>query len=391
MNILFLYRTYPSYGGVEVVTTVLANKFTRDGHHVIIASFEQPNKELAAQLDTSIEIVKLDYPVISYGNIRKLHQVLKHKQVDILVNQWGLPFHTTYLCCKAIRGSACKLVSVLHGSPYTSKIIIKAQDKVEQVNNAMARFFWKQILFLKEQVIKRSIRYNCKKNERYILLSKGFVKPLIKYAHIKNEKNIVAIGNPITIPVMYDLQEIPLKKKQLLYVGRMDYENKRVNRIIEAWETIFADYPDWELVLVGDGPHKNILIEYVKSHHIERVRFEGFQIDPPIKYYKEASIFLLTSDLEGFGLVITESMSYGVVPIVYGSYEAVYDIIEDGKSGFITSVPYSKDNTVRCIRKLIENPRLRNEMAENAISRSKKFTVETITQAWYDLFRECLN
>ena len=43
MNILFFYRVYPNYGGVEVVTTVLANRFIKDGHGVIIASIEQPH------------------------------------------------------------------------------------------------------------------------------------------------------------------------------------------------------------------------------------------------------------------------------------------------------------------------------------------------------------
>ena len=47
MNILFFYRVYPNYGGVEVVTTVLANRFIKDGHGVIIASIEQPHIELA--------------------------------------------------------------------------------------------------------------------------------------------------------------------------------------------------------------------------------------------------------------------------------------------------------------------------------------------------------
>lgn len=50
MNILFFYRVYPNYGGVEVVTTVLANRFIKDGHGVIIASIEQPHIELACQL-----------------------------------------------------------------------------------------------------------------------------------------------------------------------------------------------------------------------------------------------------------------------------------------------------------------------------------------------------
>ena len=64
---------------------------------------------------------------------------------------------------------------------------------------------------------------------------------------------------------------------------------------------------------------------------------------------------MLTSDLEGFGLVIIESMSYGVVPVVYGSYEAVFDIIRNDVSGFITPVPYDKEITTEKVRFLIEH------------------------------------
>ena len=59
MNILFFYRVYPNYGGVEVVTTVLANRFIKDGHGVIIASIEQPHIELACQLLPDVKLVKL--------------------------------------------------------------------------------------------------------------------------------------------------------------------------------------------------------------------------------------------------------------------------------------------------------------------------------------------
>ena len=72
MNILFFYRVYPNYGGVEVVTTVLANRFIKDGHGVIIASIEQPHIELACQLLPDVKLVKLDYPVCSIKNMRKL-------------------------------------------------------------------------------------------------------------------------------------------------------------------------------------------------------------------------------------------------------------------------------------------------------------------------------
>ena len=149
----------------------------------------------------------------------------------------------------------------------------------------------------------------------------------------------------------------------------MDYENKRVNRIVEAWKVLYEKYVDWELVLVGEGPYKSTLEEYIRRYDIQRVCFKGFQVSPPIQHYKEASIFLLTSDLEGFGLVVIESMSYGVVPVVYGSYEAIYDIIDNGKSGLITPIPYNSQKTIDCISLLIENEELRKKMANMDFSR----------------------
>ena len=391
MNLLFFYRIYPCYGGVEVVTTVLSNKFVKDGHKVTIASIEQPNQELLYQLDPSIEIIKLEYPITSKNNISKLHSVIVNKKIDLIINQWGLPFKTTQLCNQAIKGTNCKLISVLHGSPYTSKVIIKAQDKLKKTHSILGKCFYKTILKVKEEVIKWSIRYNIAHNERYILLSNGFREPLIKYARVKDVTKILAIGNPITIPVDLSDFSISKKKKQILYAGRMDFENKRVNRIVEAWKTICNDYMDWELVLVGNGPHKEELVSMVANENIRNVHFEDFQVEPPIKFYKNASIYMLTSDLEGFGLVIVESMSYGVVPIVYGSYEAVYDIIENGKSGFITPMPYKNGHTVKYLQKLIENENIRIEMAQNAMERAKLFDLNSITKQWYKVFNDVLN
>lgn len=391
MNILFFYRVYPNYGGVEVVTSVLAKRFVADGHHVTIASLEQPHPELKDQNIDGVELICLHHPVLAKDNIQRLHQVVVDKKIDIIVNQWGLPYKTTMLCNKAIKGTSCKLVSVLHGAPNISKVIIKAQDKVKNASNPIAKFGFSAILKAKKEVIKWSIRYACRHNEKYIMLSNAFIDSLIKYARIKDASNITAIGNPVTIPVDLNGFSLDNKLKQLLYVGRMDYENKRVNRIVEAWQDIVEKHKDWELVLVGDGPHKQQLMNYVNQHKINRVRFEGFQVEAPIRYYKDASIFMLTSDLEGFGLVIIESMSFGCVPIVYGSYEAAYDIIDQGVCGFVTPKPYSEAKTTEKMELLMNDEKLRQDMAKKAMEKAKSFSIDSISQKWYELFNKVLD
>ena len=387
MNILFFYRIYPSYGGVEVVTTVLANKMVEDGHFVSIASIEQPHMELKSQLDFRVPLIKLTYPVNSQSNVQILHNFIKVHHVDIIINQWGLPYKTTLLFNRAMKGTPCKLVSVLHGSPYTSKKLLVAENKYRNSNLFLKPIYY-TIYKLLDWVIRKSIRYSVMHSSKYILLSKGFIAPLLTYAHIKSNGNILAIGNPITIEVKENLINFANKKKQLLYVGRMDLANKNVNRIVETWEKIYHKYNDWELLLVGDGPDKKQLVDYVREHSVGNVVFAGFQKDPPIEYFANASVFLLTSDLEGFGLVVIESMSYGAVPIVYGSYEAIYDIIDDGKSGFILPKPFDSQILAEKMEFLIENEVQRRNMSIEAIKKSKSFTLDVVIKKWYEVLSD---
>lgn len=100
MNILFLMGIYPSYGGVEKVTTVLANEFVKQGMCVSIVSFEQPVPELAKELHPKIKLYKLDYPVLTNKNKVKLSQIIRNNDVKYLINQWAVPWYVARLCKK---------------------------------------------------------------------------------------------------------------------------------------------------------------------------------------------------------------------------------------------------------------------------------------------------
>lgn len=182
---------------------------------------------------------------------------------------------------------------------------------------------------------------------------------------------------------------LTLKQKEVIYVGRLDYNQKRVHRVIETWSLIECEYPDWKLTIVGDGPERKNLEDLTQNLDLHNISFEGFQ--SPVSYYKRASILLLTSEYEGFPLVLPECMSLGVVPVVYGSYSAVYDIVSDGKNGFV--VPYSKEgcHVEKIAEKLsviMSNEKLRCKMAVNAIDKSRNYSIDAVYKQWLTILTQ---
>ena len=189
---------------------------------------------------------------------------------------------------------------------------------------------------------------------------------------------------------MYKRQNhcIDKKEKEVVFVGRFDMISKRIDRIINVWRLIENDFPDWTLRLVGDGKDRSIVEDIIKDYNLKNVSIEGFQ--NPIPYYVRSRVLLLTSEFEGFGLTIIEGMSYGVVPIVLGSYTAIFDIIHNNQDGFI--VPYNKKDGFNAeymadkLKTLMSNESLYREMAGKAIMSSKSFSIDKIYKSWQNIF-----
>lgn len=383
MNILFFIHRYPNYGGTEKVTTVLCNELVAHGHKVVLASLYQKSWELMGELSEKVEFISLSYPTLSVSNVRRLRKIINNNKVDFVINQWCLPFKTTLLLKFVLLKQKTKLISVLHGSPNVNMRLIAADRSIKQsvgMRKLIARIN-KRVIYLGTCI---SLRLVYELSDQYLLLSDRFERTFMEMAGIKQANKLSSITNPLTIGGNGNL---PChKKKQVLYVGRMDILNKNVDRIVSAWGKLSERYSDWEMVLVGDGPDRRYLEELVVNKGIKNIRFIGFIKEEPIKYYNDASIFILTSDLEGFGLVITEAMAFACVPVVYASYPAVYDIIEDGKSGVILPFPYDEEYACAQLSYLIENENVRNNMSKNAIARAQFFSPDKIVEKWEGLF-----
>lgn len=385
-NILFLLKGL-EIGGLEVVTAVLANKFVEEGHQVSVFSFLGGKHSIANRFDARIKLYQQDDYSRSKENVAKLRKVLVDDKIDIIINQWGLPYTPIKTARKAAKGLDVKIISVYHNAPSFNGRIQKLNIALMGCENLMKRLALRLMRFAFKKVTSRAMAYIYRHSDLFLVLSPSYIEEFKRFTGVSDDRYLQVLTNPITVE--HDGYEYAFneKQKEIIYVGRLDFVQKRVYRVIDTWNYLEERFPDWRLTIVGDGEDRENLENHVKYLGLKRVSFEGFQ--KPIDYYKRASILLLTSDFEGFPLVLAECMSFGVIPAVYNSYSAVCDIIDDGKDGIVLPYHtngYQAEEAAGMIVNIMKDDGKREQMALAAIKKSKEYSVEKIYSEWEKVF-----
>lgn len=388
MNILFLMKAY-DVGGIETVTAELADFFYQKGHNTVIAVFKEPNTIMVNRTSSMIKIFNIGNYQYCKNAVNALRNILIKEQINIVINQWGLPYIGAKVLNKAKENLNIKTIAIYHNDPITNARIKEVELDISYSKN----IFKRSLLNVKKKLFKyitsRSMRYVYNHSDIYQVLSPSFVEHFKTFTGIKNPKKLMVQTNPVTIDAKDFIFNPAEKEKEILYVGRIDYNQKRVYRVIDTWALLEKRFPDWRLTIVGDGIERKNIERKANELGLKHVTFEGFQTPEP--YYKRARILLLTSEYEGFPLVLAECMSFGVVPIVYGSYSAVYDIINNNKNGIIIPYrqhEYSAEKAANFIEPIINNDILYRTIAKGAITTSKNFSIEDIYNSWEKTFNK---
>lgn len=156
------------------------------------------------------------------------------------------------------------------------------------------------------------------------------------------------------------------KEKIILFVGQLGryHRFKNLDLLIRAFSKVSLEFPKWELWVVGDGD----LLDYYKGLAAklgipENVRFLG-RVDNPerLKYiYSIASILVLPSFFESFGMVVPEALSAGT-SVVISPHVGARVLVENGKNGLLLE-DVSADSLENAIKYLIENPKRLRKMS----------------------------
>lgn len=382
MNILFLLRSL-DIGGLEVVTATLANKFVAEGHRVCVFAFERRSGKVLDRFGHDVEVAIAGEYRQTKQNVNLIRKILIGSKIDVVINQWGLPLIPIKTLCEAKKGLNIKVISVYHNDPLQNGRIQSVETEIAKTQNPVQKSLLRAKKFAYRCVTGYAMRYIYQHSDAFEVLSPSYVSHFQSFTGLRHTPNLVVQTNPITIDTDGFVYHSENKLKEIVYVGRVDYTQKRVHRVIETWAQLEHRFPDWRLTIVGDGEERENIEHMVSDMELGHVQFEGFQSPRP--YYERASLLILTSEFEGFPLVLAECMSFGVVPVVYGSYSAVYDIVEDGKDGFIVpkgNEGFNADVMAERIKPLMANHDKLNDMALNAIEKSKNYSIDKIYEQW---------
>jgi glycosyltransferase involved in cell wall biosynthesis len=175
-------------------------------------------------------------------------------------------------------------------------------------------------------------------------------------------------------------------KKRVIAVGRLDYQ-KGFDRLIEAWRIVQQNkaYADWHLDIFGQGEWKEMLQARINSYGLQ----DSMKLNAPTKQigkeYTESSMLVMSSNYEGFPMVMIEAMACGL-PVVTFDYKCgPRDIIDHEINGLLV-----KDGDIEGLAKamisMMRDDAARKRMGENAKKVVETYSEEAVMKQWIELF-----
>lgn len=378
-NILFYYPTpiIPESGGVERVTILLSKFLIEQGYSVYYLHL--PSKFDYSTFPLGIKPIFLpESCLMSSVNIDYYNQIIEKYHIDIIINQQG-QYEGAYFI--GTLKNRIPIISVIHNNPiqeyghlWHSAIRLRNKSFIEKLKRIARIILYPKTKIQMHKSIQNHYKYLYNHTETICLLSSQFL-PILKRIDKSLLKKAFVINNPNTYKTV---NNIPSKENIVLYVGRLQNRQKNLTDLISIWRKIKND--KWKLIIIGDGPDRTFL--EILSSGCKNIAFEGFK--DPKTYYQKAKILCLTSIYEGWGMVLTEAMQFGCVPIAFDSFPAVRDIIIPNETGILVK-PFSKKEYIFKLTHLMEDDNYRNQLSQKGFEYVKKFDTSNILPKWIEL------
>lgn len=378
MNVTFLVYNIYGIGGTVRTVVNTANYLVNNGYKVTIISIKKTYDYPKFDIDEKIKLQPL-------FNTKKqfAEKTVKTLIVKVLNNIPSVLIDRNELLYKNL-------------SLYTDFLLLKSLKKLEtdivistfpSLNFLSAKYVKKKTIKIGQEHAQLSAHHKSirKKIKKYY----GSLNCLTVLTPKEKEDYQSFLKTPLNINVIPNgINETEFKtnyeNKVIVSAGRFVYE-KGYERLISLYEPIAKKYPDWELRIYGSGIDFNLMLDTIFEKNLYNNVFLYPNTPMIMEELSKASIFVLPSRFESFGMVVIEAMSVGLPVISYDTY-GPSNIIDDAIDGYIIKMDEEKAFQEK-IEQLITNHELLKKMGEHAKAKSEFYLFNHIGNLWDELIK----
>ena len=362
-KILIVITSLVIGGGAERVASVITNKLSHMYDFSILTFYDYKNTYPYSGNYYSLkeEQTSLKKFLIPF----KIHRYIKKISPDLIISFMD---HTN-------------MVSIITKIIYRLKIplIVSVRINPERAYKESRRYYNYLIRFLyKLKVVSRIVD-----NSRGIqsVLENKYKIPVNKLKTILNGVEIDEIKNLAREPIE---DQIFNEKNvvKFINIGRLS-GSKNHKLLIEAFKKLQDEFPEIRLIIIGDGPLKADLINFIDNLNLQdKIYLLGLRSNP-FKYLARSDVFVLSSDYEGMPNVLLEAMACDL-PIISTSLSGTNEILKNGEYGLL-SPTNNIEELAKNMRSLVNNRELWTLLSRKASKRILDFDYNVIIKEWESL------
>ena len=177
--------------------------------------------------------------------------------------------------------------------------------------------------------------------------------------------------------------DLPSSPIRFIAVGRL-MAQKNYRLMLSAFAKVHKQYPDTELVILGEGEERPALERQVQELHLQdAVKLEGI-VSHVAEYLHTAHIYLLSSDYEGLPQSVLEAMAAGL-PIVTTEAGGVADVMRQNENGIV--VPCGdEEQLAQAMKRLVQSQALCLRFSEKGTELVQQYSIQNCAEQYRRLY-----
>jgi glycosyltransferase involved in cell wall biosynthesis len=189
---------------------------------------------------------------------------------------------------------------------------------------------------------------------------------------------------PVSEPRLDPADWVAPARRVVLAVGRLG-EEKAFAGLIDAFARLAVRFPEWDLVILGEGGERAALEDQVAESGLAgRVLLPG-RVGNLAVWYRRTALYVMSSRFEGFPNTLLEAMAHGLPAVSFDCETGPADIIREGVDGHLVPPADGEAGLAWGMAAMMQDDEQRQRMGKAAVTVQARFSPERVMAEWDDV------